>query len=225
MNNFLLFYFIMHNGYSINKKSSGFSNYTFPFPKLKRNLSSEKNMNYDFVADSYFGFESIDKMVWKIKSDTKIKEKWKLQKATTKFGGRIWEAWFTTDIPFSEGPFKFRGLPGLIIELRDSKNNFSYELSRIEKPKNSNSNIVETLFKKKPLGVSYKKYKELLIANCNDPYSRFRSMKPGTWAIGREDDTYVETVEGLAKITKEEQEYIRKHNNPIEIDKAIKYGK
>lgn len=210
---------------SLNKNISGSSSYTFPFAKLKRNLASEKNMNYNFVADSYFAYESIDKMKWIIKSDTKTKEKWKLQKAITNFGGRIWEAWFTADIPYSEGPFKFRGLPGLIIELRDSKNNFSYELIRIEKPKDANPNIVETLFKKKPLVLSDKKYQEILIAHYNDPYARFRSMKPGTWSIGRDDDTYVETIEGLAKITKEEQENIRKNNNPIEIDNAVKYVK
>lgn len=203
----------------------GFSNYTFPFAKLKRNISSENNTNYYFLGDSYFGFESHDRIDWKIISDTKTKENWKLQKATANFGGRIWEAWFTTDIPFSEGPYKFNGLPGLIVELKDSKNNFNFELTKIEKPQNANSNIVETLFKKKPINKIFNKYKELLIAHYNDPYSRFRSIRPGSWSIGRADDTYVDTIERLVKITKEEQTEIIKNNNPIELDKAINYSK
>lgn len=203
----------------------GFSNYTFPFAKLKRNISSENNTNYYFLGDSYFAFESHDRIDWKIISDTKTKENWKLQKATANFGGRIWEAWFTTDIPFSEGPYKFNGLPGLIVELKDSKNNFNFELTKIEKPQNANSNIVETLFKKKPINKIFNKYKELLIAHYNDPYSRFRSIRPGSWSIGRADDTYVDTIERLVKITKEEQTEIIKNNNPIELDKAINYSK
>lgn len=203
----------------------GFSNYTFPFAKLKRNISSENNTNYYFLGDSYFGFESHDRIDWKIISDTKTKENWKLQKATANFGGRIWEAWFTTDIPFSEGPYKFNGLPGLIVELKDSKNNFNFELTKIEKPQNANSNIVETFFKKKPINIIFNKYKELLIAHYNDPYSRFRSIRPGSWSIGRADDTYVDTIERLVKITKEEQTEIIKNNNPIELDKAINYSK
>lgn len=203
----------------------GFSNYTFPFAKLKRNISSENNTNYYFLGDSYFAFESHDRINWKIISDTKTKENWKLQKATANFGGRIWEAWCTTDIPFSEGPYKFNGLPGLIVELKDSKNNFNFELTKIEKPQNANSNIVETLFKKKPINIIFNKYKELLIAHYNDPYSRFRSIRPGSWSIGRADDTYVDTIERLVKITKEEQTEIIKNNNPIELGKAINYSK
>lgn len=209
---------------SINSKSNGFSNYAFPFAKLKRNLASEKNINYFFLGGDYFAFESTDNIIWKIKSEIKIKNKMNLQKAITNFGGRIWEAWFNTDIPFSEGPYKFTGLPGLIVEIKDTKNNFYFELTKIEKPQNINSNIVETLFKIKPIKINFEKYKELLIGNYNDPYSRFRSMKPGSWAIGRADDTYVTTIEELAKITKEEQAEIIKNNNPIELDKAIDFA-
>ncbi len=209
---------------SINKISNGFSNYTFPFAKLKRNTSTHKNINYFFIADNYFSYESIDEMKWQIQPETKQKEDWKLQKATTNFGGRKWEAWFTTDILFSEGPYKFNGLPGLIVEIKDNKNNFNFQLIRIEKPKITNLNITETLFKKKPLTVTLEKFKEILLTNYNDPYSRFRSMRPGTWSIGRSDDTYVETIEGLGKITREDQEEMRRNNNPIELTNAVKYG-
>ena len=209
---------------SINRIMGGVSQYTFPFAKLKRDLSSSKNMNHFMIGDSYFQFETDENIDWKITPETKTKEEWNLQKATTNFVGRAWEAWFTTDIPISEGPYKFVGLPGLIVELRDTKDNFSYDLVRVEKPANANPDIVEMLFKKKPIKISLKKYQELLISHYNDPYSRFRQMKPGSWSIGRSDDTFVDTIEGLAKITKEEQEEIRKNNNPIELDKAIRYS-
>lgn len=39
------------------------------------------------------------------------------EKATGHFRGRDYEAWFTSDIPITSGPFKFGGLPGLILEV------------------------------------------------------------------------------------------------------------
>lgn len=210
---------------SINKNTSGFTTYSFPFAKIKRNLASSENMNYHLIGESYFAYKTKDKQEWKISNETQTKNNWKLQKATTHFGGRDWEAWFTTDLPFSEGPYKFNGLPGLIVSLKDSKNNFVFELSKVETPKTANPKLVETVFKSKPIVISLDKYNAMLLDYYNDPYARFRAMKPGTWSIGRADETFVEDIEGLNKITKEEQESIRKNNNPIEVDKAIKYTK
>lgn len=88
-----------------------------------------------------------------------------------------------------------------------------------------NINIVETLFKKQPIMVPYQKFEQLMIAYYNDPYAKYKTMKPGTWAIGRADETFVETAEGLREVTLEKQEDIRKNNNPIEVSRAIRYIK
>jgi GLPGLI family protein len=44
---------------------------------------------------------------------------YKCQEAKTRLGGRSFTAWYTTEIPLSDGPYKFQGLPGLILEAYD----------------------------------------------------------------------------------------------------------
>ena len=55
------------------------------------------------------------------------------QKATTQYGGRDWEIWFTTEVPFQDGPYKFCGLPGLIVKAEDSKGDYQFELVEARK--------------------------------------------------------------------------------------------
>lgn len=47
------------------------------------------------------------------------------QKATCDFAGRKWIAWFTTEIPIQDGPYKFYGLPCAYCEIR-RPNKISY---------------------------------------------------------------------------------------------------
>ena len=55
------------------------------------------------------------------------------QKATVLFGQRQWTAWFAPGIPISDGPYKFSGLPGLVVELYDHKRHFHFKLRDIER--------------------------------------------------------------------------------------------
>ncbi|MBC8986350.1 GLPGLI family protein [Pedobacter sp. N36a] len=50
------------------------------------------------------------------------------QKASLSFRGRDYIAWFTTDVPVNDGPWKFSGLPGLIVKIEDTKALFSFQL-------------------------------------------------------------------------------------------------
>lgn len=53
--------------------------------------------------------------------------------ATGNYAGREYRAWFTTDIPISDGPWKFQGLPGLILEVSSSDEEYSYTCMSIRK--------------------------------------------------------------------------------------------
>ncbi|MDR2148326.1 MAG: GLPGLI family protein [Tannerella sp.] len=57
---------------------------------------------------------------------------YKCNKATVSFRGRDFVAWYAPEIPVDNGPWKFGGLPGLILRLEDAKGNFIYECIGLE---------------------------------------------------------------------------------------------
>ena len=74
-------------------------------------------------------------MQWKITNIYDTLYNMKVRKAKTKFRGRNYIAWYTSEIPISDGPYKFKGLPGLIIKLYDSREEISYTFIGLEKSK------------------------------------------------------------------------------------------
>jgi GLPGLI family protein len=73
---------------------------------------------------------------WSFTSDTSTILNYFCHKAVCRYHGRNWEAWFTLDIPLDAGPWKLRGLPGLILKASDSRQHYVFECIGIEKLKN-----------------------------------------------------------------------------------------
>lgn len=76
--------------------------------------------------------EPRDDMEWVLSSDTVHIAGLVCQKAKTTWGGRDWIAYFAPDIPISDGPFKFCGLPGLIVSIKDSEGYWKFEMKGME---------------------------------------------------------------------------------------------
>ena len=55
------------------------------------------------------------------------------QKATCRFRGRDFVEWFAADVPIKGGPWKFGGLPGLILKVSDVQNIYVWEAVAIER--------------------------------------------------------------------------------------------
>lgn len=72
---------------------------------------------YDMLRDEHvFYTEPFSEMIWEIGDSTKNVLGYECIQATTDYHGRVWSVWFTPDIPIQDGPWKLRGLPGLILE-------------------------------------------------------------------------------------------------------------
>ena len=64
---------------------------------------------------------------WKLHDETKTVLEHLCQKATTHWRGRDFVAWFASDIPVKQGPWRFNGLPGLILKLYDTERFYTFE--------------------------------------------------------------------------------------------------
>lgn len=151
-----------------------------------------------------------------------------MQKATADFGGRSWIAWFTKDIMISEGPYKFRGLPGLIFEISDTKDNFYFQLIKSYKLNKTyeTSSLIENFGGQKPLKITEKTLHKMKLDSFNDPLHQFKEQyknntDPGAkyFVMGIE----IKSPDQFKELSEMMQNNIRKNNNPIELDKAVKY--
>lgn len=88
----------------------------------------------EYVPDNYFVYEeSLQCMKWEIHPDEeKVIQNYEVKKATTYYGGRNWVAWFAPEIPISDGPYKFNGLPELIVKVEDTKGHYVFTLTSFE---------------------------------------------------------------------------------------------
>ena len=213
---------------SLNKKFGTNSEYTdMSGQVVKRKVNSFDNENYINIKQGYYTFKTTDKINWTISDETKKLENYTLQKATTQFGGRNWTAWFCKDIPFNEGPFKLRGLPGLIFELSDIKKNFIYNLIKSQKlPEiHSTEDFLESNFGNKAIPINEKQKHKLIMEFYNDPFAFERNnfSKSNNELKININGKEIHNVDELNTQTKSMQEVIRKYNNPVEIDKAVHY--
>jgi GLPGLI family protein len=79
----------------------------------------------------YYYQEPASLFTWVITSATATIAGFACQRATTTFGGREWEAWFTRAVPIADGPYKFYGLPGLIVKVSDTRGHYVFELTKL----------------------------------------------------------------------------------------------
>ena len=70
-------------------------------------------------SQGYRYADSLHAQMWTMGDSTREVLGYTCQQATADFRGRHWTAWFATDIPVSDGPWKLGGLPGLILEAYD----------------------------------------------------------------------------------------------------------
>lgn len=88
---------------------------------------------YDTAGlDKFFYEETPEEWHWEIGDATKNILGYECVEATTDFHGRKWTVWFAPEIPVQNGPWKFDGLPGLILEASAEGNQYSFIATGIQ---------------------------------------------------------------------------------------------
>ena len=114
-------------GFNRDQMESLRSNINYSIEKDKK---AQKITFKDRIGRDQYSYEEERSLDWKILSETNKIGEYKVQKAETDFGGRKWTAWFTTDLPYQDGPYKFSGLPGLVVKVEDSSGEYSFDLMK-----------------------------------------------------------------------------------------------
>ncbi|MDY0088827.1 MAG: GLPGLI family protein [Flavobacteriaceae bacterium] len=84
------------------------------------------------LSKKYFVTDSTDIFEWELTQDTLSVLGLKCQKANVSFRGRDYHAYFTTEIMISDGPWKFNGLPGLILKIVSLDEAYEFEAVGID---------------------------------------------------------------------------------------------
>ena len=71
-------------------------------------------------------------MQWTLESEKQTICGYQCQRATCHWRGRNFVAWFTSQIPLKSGPWKFGGLPGLIMKVYDTRHVYTWEAVGVE---------------------------------------------------------------------------------------------
>jgi GLPGLI family protein len=213
------------------RDSPGQVNYkvTKSYPDFKTYLFTRVSMDQYKVKED-------QKPEWKILPEKQKVGEYNAQKATTTYGGREWIAWFSTDIPFQDGPYKFYGLPGLIVKLEDTTGSHIMTLVGNKKIQTEASigevdmpgNVRLMGIGGKEIEVTKDQYKKLWKDYVNDPSKNMREMMMRN---GGGDNTRVafkmRTQDGkeisdpnqvFREMEKRTKETLAKNNNPIEPD-------
>ena len=208
--------------------------------KVTKDYQKNKTyLNVRIGSDSYKILE--DRVLdWKILPEKEKIGNWEAQKATTEFGGRKWTAWFCEEIPLSDGPYKFKGLPGLIVKISDADNSHVMELkgsTKFASPTEENMEsavttkngaITKTVVvgdgfgsSKDEIEINREKYVKLFWEDREDPAKSIKMMQGREGVVMKFKDQNGNDMSMSDMIKRREdaqKEANKRNNNLIEID-------
>ncbi|GEN69886.1 GLPGLI family protein [Chryseobacterium rhizosphaerae] len=203
--------------------------------KVTKEYPDFKTFLFKNISTDRYKVKEDKKPEWKILSDKLKIGEYNAQKATTSFGGREWTAWFSTDLPFQDGPYKFYGLPGLIVKVEDATGSHSMTLigNKTVKSVDAEKDMqvpenVKILGFGKEIEVTKDQFKKAWKAYVNDPTKNMREMMMKNGGDTNTKFSFkVKTSDGkeisdpnqvFREMEKRTKESLQKDNNPIEPD-------
>ena len=99
-----------------------------------KDFEKQEQTVYDDYSGQFAKYnEPFQEMQWEVVGDsTKTVLGYECMMARTAYHGRDWTAWFAPEVPAHDGPWKFAGLPGLILTVSESQGIYSFTANGIE---------------------------------------------------------------------------------------------
>lgn len=149
--------------------------------------------------------QDLNTIDWEIQPEHKEISGFSVQKATGSFAGRNYIAWFAPQLPFPDGPYKFNGLPGLILEISDLEDHYHFSLISFQELTDPVSKLLDLDTYK---AVSQEELDQFRDDHNRDPLGAFKNAGVKFGFRNKEDE---------AKVRKELSEKYQRRNNPIEL--------
>ena len=176
---------------------------------IYKNIPNQKIAYHLTVLADHLNYEEeLSLFNWVIEPASKTINGFQAQKATTNFAGRDYTAWFTPEIAIADGPYKFNGLPGLILEVRDSKNHYVFELESFEELSDPVIYEPEERF----ISTTKKKLLRTKRQFDEDPFAALENANTPEKTV-----TIHISEERKQKMLQEGREKLARNNNPIEL--------
>ena len=133
-----------------------------------------ERMKTVFLGKSLYYTEKIESIKWELTGKDSVIAEYNCQSAVGTYRGHKWFVYFTTDIPFSVGPWKLHGLPGAILYAKEELGNATFNAIEIRTPKKKLPvpNI------DKSIKCTREEYRQMLIEYAHNPYE-FRKKRFG----------------------------------------------
>ncbi|MGC4127984.1 MAG: GLPGLI family protein [Bergeyella sp.] len=186
---------------------------------VEKNFEEQNIVFKDRIGRDNYTYTETQPFSWKILPETVTIGEYKTQKAETEYGGRKWTAWFTMDLLYQDGPYKFFGLPGLIVKIQDEKGDYSFDLMQVKKLEE-----IPTLQQRgQDIKISKDKFRKTYATFQKDPES-FMNQSGGMRGGGGDGSPAPPSSRGgnadpsrMKEMREKMQKEIKSNNNPIEL--------
>ncbi len=149
--------------------------------EIIKNLGTKKMQVDARVGIRYFHTEAdLPEIKWQLTDEVKNIGGYECQKATAKYGGRFYEAWFTSKIPSSDGPWKLTGLPGLILEARDTSGQINFTFKELSKNTDSDEKVQSFLYSDYSIKTNVQALAKATEAFVKDPEGVMSAQAPNS---------------------------------------------
>ncbi|MCS3869976.1 GLPGLI family protein [Chryseobacterium ginsenosidimutans] len=192
--------------YNKNKNQIDLSNIPVSRSNFLIIQTNDNSQFYESIGMTLLSYNSPVIDNWKLIDETKMINSIACKKAELQYKGRGWTAWYATKIPFSYGPYKFSGLPGLIVKITDKTGDYDFELVK---------SISSSKLKGKMTTVSERYYQNAKLVTKKDlSQARTNFRDNAKYQLESMGTVFFQDQKEKQKISETE----KKGHNPIELE-------